>query len=91
MLELAWHRAAWARTASEAAATDVSLFNLQRVADGVFFAQAKAQTIINCNAAVFVRSKDVVVVDAHSKPSAATALIAQIKREVTHQTRPLRD
>jgi cyclase len=35
-----------------------------------------------------VRSKDVVVVDAHSKPSAAAALIAQLKREVT--TKPVR-
>ncbi len=39
--------------------------------------------MINCNAAIFVRSKDVVVVDAHSKPSAAASLIAQIKREVS--------
>lgn len=44
--------------------------------------------MINCNAAIFVRSKDVVVVDAHSKPSAAASLISQIKREVT--TRPVR-
>jgi glyoxylase-like metal-dependent hydrolase (beta-lactamase superfamily II) len=39
--------------------------------------------MINCNAAIFVRSKDVVVVDAHSKPSAAASLIGQIKREIT--------
>jgi glyoxylase-like metal-dependent hydrolase (beta-lactamase superfamily II) len=80
VMELAWHRAAWARTA---AGNEEKLFDLQKAADGVFFAQAKAQTVINCNAAVFVRSKDVVVVDAHSKPSAAASLIRQIRREIT--------
>ena len=81
ILELAYHRAAWARGAAPSA--NANLFDLHKVADGVFFAQARPQTVINCNAAIFVRSKDVVVVDAHSKPSAAAALIAQIKREVT--------
>jgi len=81
ILELAYHRAAWARGAAPSA--NANLFDLQKAADGVYFAQARPQTVINCNAAIFVRSKDVVVVDAHSKPSAAAALIAQIKREVT--------
>jgi glyoxylase-like metal-dependent hydrolase (beta-lactamase superfamily II) len=81
VMELAWHRAAWARGA--ASSTDGKLFDLEKAADGVYFAKARAQAIINCNGAVFVRSKDVVVVDAHSKPSAAASLIAQIKREVT--------
>ena len=81
VMELAWHRAAWARAA--ASATDNKLFDLEKAADGVYFAKARAQAVINCNGAVFVRSKDVVVVDAHSKPSAAAALIAQIKREIT--------
>ena len=81
ILELAYHRAAWARGAAPSA--NANLFDLQKAAHGVYFAQARPQTVINCNAAIFVRSKDVVVVDAHSKPSAAAALIAQIKREVT--------
>jgi glyoxylase-like metal-dependent hydrolase (beta-lactamase superfamily II) len=81
VVELAWHRAAWARAA--ASSTDDKLFALEKAADGVYFAKARAQAIINCNGAVFVRSKDVVVVDAHSKPSAAASLIAQIRREVT--------
>ena len=81
ILELAYHRAAWARAA--APTSDSNLFDLQKVANGVYFAQAHPQAMLNCNAAIFVRSKDVVVVDAHSKPSAAAALIAQIKREVT--------
>jgi cyclase len=86
ILELAYYRAAWARAAAPAA--DGNLFDLQKVADGVFFAHAHPQALINCNAAVFVRSKDVVVVDAHSKPSAAASLIAQIAREVT--SKPVR-
>jgi len=81
VLELGWYRAAWARAA--AATADATLFNLQVVTDGVFFAHSHPQTLVNCNAAVFVRSKDVVVVDAHSKPSAAASLIAQIQREIT--------
>ncbi|UWZ82654.1 MBL fold metallo-hydrolase [Occallatibacter riparius] len=81
MMELAWHRAAWARTT--APASEAKLFDLQKAADGVFFAHARPQTVINCNAAVFVRSKDVVVVDAHSKPSAAASLIQQIRSEIT--------
>jgi len=85
ILELAYHRAAWARTA---APSDANLFNIQKVAEGIYFAQARPQAMINCNAAIFVRSKDVVVVDTHSKPSAAASLISQIKREVT--TKPVR-
>jgi glyoxylase-like metal-dependent hydrolase (beta-lactamase superfamily II) len=61
------------------------LFDLHKAAEGVFLAQARPQSraMINCNAVVFVRSKDVVVVDAHGRPSAASALIHQLKREVT--------
>jgi cyclase len=83
VVELAWHRAAWAR--ATAAPADDKLFDLEKAADGVYFAMARPQAMINCNAAVFVRSKDVVVVDAHSKPSAAAALVAQIKRELTEK------
>jgi len=81
VMELAWHRAAWARAAGPEG--DAKLFDLEKAADGVYFAKARPQAMINCNGAVFVRSKDVVVVDAHSKPSAAAALVAQIRREVT--------
>ena len=81
VMELAWHRAAWARAAGFPAET--KLFDLEKAADGVYFAKARPQAMINCNGAVFVRSKDVVVVDAHSKPSAAASLVAQIRREIT--------
>ena len=81
MMELAWHRAAWASAAAPQSAAN--LFDLQKVAEGVFFAHSRPQAQVNCNATVFVRAKDVVVVDAHSKPSAAASLIQQIKREIT--------
>jgi glyoxylase-like metal-dependent hydrolase (beta-lactamase superfamily II) len=81
ILELAYYRAAWARTMAPAA--NSQLFDIERVADGVYFARARAQAEINSNSAIFVNSTDVLVVDAHSKPSAAASLIAQIKKEVT--------
>jgi cyclase len=81
LLELAWHRAAWARAQVDAA--DTKLFDIEKVSEGVYFARARAQAEINANAAIFVNSADVLVVDAHSKPSAAASLIGQIAREVT--------
>jgi cyclase len=82
VMELAFHRAAWASAATPA---EHDLFDLVKAAPGVYFAHARPQTMINCNAAIFVRSKDVVVVDAHSKPSAASAIIRQIRRQVTEK------
>ena len=55
------------------------LFDLQKVADGVYAALAQARTPINCNAAVVVYDEGVLVVDTHSRPSSAKALIGQIK------------
>jgi len=81
ILQIAMHRAAWAQALAPAASTD--LFDIQKVTDDVYFASARPSPVINCNAAIFVNSADVLVVDAHSKPSAAAALIAQIKRDVT--------
>jgi len=69
-------------------ATGGPLFRIQRVTDGVYAAIAKPAAMINCNAAIIVGSDHAVVVDAHSKPSAARALISQIRAEVTD--RPVR-
>ena len=55
------------------------LFDLQKVADGVYAALARPRTPINCNAAVVVYDEGVLVVDTHSRPSSARALIQQIK------------
>jgi glyoxylase-like metal-dependent hydrolase (beta-lactamase superfamily II) len=81
ILELAWHRAAWARGLASTA--NAQLFNLEKVADGVYCAMARPQAQINCNAAIFVNSSDVLVVDTHSQPSAAASLIAQIRKDIT--------
>ncbi len=81
ILELGLHRAAWARAQAPRASTQ--LFDIEKVADGAYCALARAQAFINSNAAIFVNSEDVLVVDSHSKPSAAASLIAQIKKEVT--------
>ncbi len=74
-------RASWARAQAQTATA--SLFDIEKVSDGVFAALAKPAALTNSNAAIFVLSRDVLVVDAHSKPSAAASLIAQIKKEVT--------
>ncbi len=49
------------------------------MADGVYAALALPRTPINCNAAVIVYDEGVLVVDTHSRPSSARALIQQIK------------
>ena len=56
------------------------LFDMQKIADGVYAAIARPQYKINCNAAVIVNEDGVLVVDSHSKPSAARALIAEVKK-----------
>jgi glyoxylase-like metal-dependent hydrolase (beta-lactamase superfamily II) len=63
------------------------LFELKPVVDGVYAALARPVHKINCNAVVIVLDDGVMVVDAHSKPSAAQALMAQIK---TITTKPVK-
>ena len=60
-------------------ASGQELFELQPVADGVYAALARPRTPINCNAAVVVYDEGVLVVDTHSRPSSAEALIRQIR------------
>lgn len=60
-----------------------ALFELKKVAEGIYAAIAKPTAMLNCNAAVVVNRDHVLVVDTHSKPSAAKALIKQIRAEVT--------
>jgi glyoxylase-like metal-dependent hydrolase (beta-lactamase superfamily II) len=83
VFEEAFLRASWARAQSQ----NVSgrLFTIEKVADDVYAALARPQAMTNSNAAIFVLSREVLVVDAHSKPSAAAALLAQIRREVTEK------
>jgi len=56
------------------------LFDIKPVADGIYAAIAKPAYKINCNAAIIFLDDVVLVVDTHSKPSAARALIEQIKK-----------
>src|SRR3984957_12575222 len=81
IVEEAFLRATWARAQAPGASTN--LFKIEKIADGIYAALARPQVLTNCNAAIFVNSQDVLVVDAHSKPSAAASLIAQIKKDVT--------
>src|SRR5262245_48022592 len=56
------------------------LFDIKPLADGVYAAIAKPTFILNCNAAIIVLDDGVMVVDTHSKPSAARGLMEQIKK-----------
>jgi glyoxylase-like metal-dependent hydrolase (beta-lactamase superfamily II) len=59
---------------------DKAIFDIKPMADGVYAAIAKPAYKVNCNAAIIVLDDSVLVVDTHSKPSAARALIEQIKK-----------
>jgi cyclase len=73
--------------ASPALAAAGQLFDLKPVVPGVWAAIAKEQFKVNCNAAVIELDDGLLVVDTHSKPSAARALIEQIK---TVSSKPVR-
>jgi cyclase len=55
------------------------LFELRPVADGVYAAIAAPRYKVNCNAAVILTNDGAIVVDSHSKPSAARALYQEIQ------------
>src|ERR671933_1570035 len=55
------------------------LFELKTVADGVYAAIAAPQYKVNSNAAVILTNDGVVVVDSHSKPSAARVLYQELR------------
>ena len=65
--------------ATIALAADEALFDLKKVTDGVYIALARPAHVINSNAAIIILDDGVLVVDTHSKISAARALIEQIK------------
>jgi glyoxylase-like metal-dependent hydrolase (beta-lactamase superfamily II) len=76
-------RCAAARAQLLSPAASPGRFDIQKVAADVYFAMAQPWALDNSNAVIFVNASDVLVVDAHSHPAAAAALIAQIKNEVT--------
>jgi cyclase len=63
-----------------ASASAQELFDVKPVVGDVYAAIAKPQYKVNCNAAIVILDDSVLVVDTHSKPSAARALSAQIKK-----------
>src|SRR4051812_44117805 len=83
VLQLGFLRATQARAQSKGAPTN--LFDIPRVADGVYAAIARPAALLNCNAAIFENSDSLVIVDAHSKSSAAASLAAQLRKEVTQK------
>src|SRR5262249_21123210 len=72
------------RLTPAAGAATAELFDFKQVGPGIYGAIAKPTAMLNCNAAVIVNRDHVLVVDTHSKPSAAKALIKQIRDEVTN-------
>lgn len=81
LLEQAIFRAAAAR--AQSAGPQPRLFDIHKAAEGVYLAQARPVPLLNCNAAIFENSADLLVVDTHSKPSAVAALVAQIRKEIS--------
>jgi len=70
--------------AADAKTADKELFELKPVADGIYAAIAAPRYKVNSNAAVIVTNDGVIVVDSHSKPSAAYALYREIQ-SITRQ------
>lgn len=69
---------------ANASAANPDLFELEEVADGVYAAIAAPQYKVNSNAAVILTNDGAIVVDSHSKPSAAQSLY-QLIQGVTKQ------
>ncbi|MEZ5401091.1 MAG: MBL fold metallo-hydrolase [Bryobacteraceae bacterium] len=59
------------------------LFDIKQVHRHAWLAVARPAAMLNCNAAVFEQSDGLLVVDTHSKPSAAAALVRQLREEVS--------
>jgi cyclase len=55
------------------------LFDIQKVGDGVYVAVAARQYRVNCNTAIIDTGDGLLVVDSHSKPSAARAIVARLR------------
>jgi len=55
-------------------------FEIQKVADGVYAAVAAPAYKVNCNTAIIENDADVLIVDTHSKPSAARVIVDQLRQ-----------
>ena len=54
-------------------------FDIQKVADGVHVAVAAPAYKVNCNTAIIESDDGVIIVDTHSKPSAARVIIERLR------------
>jgi cyclase len=62
-------------------------FDIQKVADGVHVAVAAPAYKVNCNTAIIESDDDVVIVDTHSKPSAARLIVQELRGLTTKPVR----
>ena len=75
---------------AHAATQEKNLFELKKVADGVYAAFAGPASKVNSNAAVILTNDGAIVVDTHSKPSAAAALYTEIQGVTKNPVNSLR-
>ncbi len=54
-------------------------FDIKKVADGVWAAVAAPAYKVNCNTAIIENADGVMVVDTHSKPSAARVIVERLR------------
>lgn len=59
------------------------LFDIEKVADGVYAAIARPYTITHCNAVIFENAEDILIVDTHSSATAVASLVSQIRLNIT--------
>jgi glyoxylase-like metal-dependent hydrolase (beta-lactamase superfamily II) len=85
VIDQAIFRAARARAQAPSHRTEASLFDIAKIADGVYLAQARPQTLINSNAVIIENENGLMIVDTHSKPSAVANLLGQIRNQVSNQ------
>ncbi|MFN7922500.1 MAG: MBL fold metallo-hydrolase [Bryobacteraceae bacterium] len=55
------------------------LFDIEKIADGIYAALARPQTLLNSNAVIFENAEDLLIMDSHSKPSAVASLVRQVR------------
>ena len=72
LMEKAVLRAAQVRAESRSSPQPI-LFDIEKLADGIYAALARPQPQVNCNAVIFENADDILIVDAHSKSSAVAA------------------
>lgn len=83
-----WLAYSWALLMScSVSEQEAVLFEMVKVDDGVYAAIAMPTYKLNGNAAVIINEDDVLVVDSHSTPSSARALIKQIENLTSNPVR----